>query len=112
MVKSQLKDQIALNERQASEISRLSQENSTGLRILGHKDSEITRLRHLVSQVPEKDAMIEKLQSRCETYEASLAAQSATCQPSAASVAAQAQSGKGPTLACLKLFKPCRSRLP
>ena len=42
------------------------------------------------SQVPEKDSMIEKLQSHCETCEASLAALSATCQPSAPSVEVQA----------------------
>ena len=63
-----------MNERQASDISRLSQENSSGLRILGHKDSEITRLMQVVSQIPEKYSMIDKLQSRCETCEASLAA--------------------------------------
>ena len=53
MMKSQLEEQVDLNELQANEISCIrlpSHKNSIGLRMLGRKDYEITRLMNLVSQ--------------------------------------------------------------
>ena len=76
MIKTQLRDQIELNQHQASEFSRISHENSVAHRMLGHKDSEITRLMNLVSQrdgsLQEPDVVIADLQSRCPSSEARL----------------------------------------
>ena len=63
--------------------------------MLGHKDSEITRLMNLVSQrdgsLQEKDVVIADLQSRCRSIEARLAALSASCELNGPNVAAKVQ---------------------
>ena len=101
MIKSQLKEQVDLNQLQANEISGISHENSVGLGLLGHKDYEITRLMNLVSQhdgsPQEKDSVIADLQSRCRSGEPRLAAQSASCEPNRPNVTAKFQSDAGRT---------------
>ena len=94
-VRSQLEHQIALNQSAAAENSRLISENSTGLRTLEHKNTEMDRLMNLVSQrdsvLRERDVVTAELQSRCEGRDASLAAFSASCQQSDPNVVARAQ---------------------
>ena len=84
VVRSQLENQIVLNQLQVTENARLNQENSIGLRTLDHKNSEVSRVMKLVSQHEDvlrgKEAVMVQLQSRCETCEANSAALSASCQ--------------------------------
>ena len=76
--RSQLREQISINESQRSQIENLSSRIGGYEKCLADRDSEITRLMGLASQLPERDVMITRLSQRCETVEARLAAASAT----------------------------------
>ena len=75
--RSQLREQISINESQRSQIENLSSRIGGYEKCLADRDSEITRLMGLASQLPERDVMITRLSQRCETVEARLAAASA-----------------------------------
>ena len=75
--RSQLHEQISINESQRSQIENLSSRIGGYEKCLADRDSEITRLMGIASQLPERDVMITRLSQRCETVEARLAAASA-----------------------------------
>ena len=76
--RSRLREQIAINETQRSQNAELSSRIGGYERCLTERDAEISRLMNLASQLPERDGLIDRLQKRCESVEASLAAVSAT----------------------------------
>ena len=82
--RSQLREQISINENQRSQIvdqwsqiADLSSKIGGYDKCLADRDSGISRLMNLASQLPDRDVMIERLSKRCASVEASLAAKSA-----------------------------------